>query len=84
MHSTTWGDNVSRNQLHVTKLEDFKEWLTSQGIQHRQAKGDWQVLQVAIGGGQWAGVYCRLDMPEHYTVDRRLDGLVRKFCNSRR
>lgn len=74
---------MSRNLLHKTKLEDFKVWLDAEGIRHRPGKGDWQILQVCKDGKQWFSVFERFVMPEHYSTDRRLDGLVAKFCRSR-
>lgn len=73
-----------RNQLHVTKLEDFKAWLDTKGIPHRPGRGTWQVLQVCKDGRHWNCVYSRLDMKEHFTTDRHLDSLVREFAISRR
>lgn len=68
-----------RNLLHINKLDEFKSWLTAQGIEHRPGRGEWEVLQVNVNG-VWPCVFRRINMPEHYTTDRRLDGLVRRFC----
>lgn len=65
--------------LHISKLEEFKNWLDGKGIAHRPGKGDWQVLQVCKDGQHWNCVYTRLEMPEHYTTDRHLDSLVAEF-----
>lgn len=75
---------MSKNLLHVSKLEEFKAWLDAQGIEHRPGKGDFQVLQVRMKHNGFAAVYERLEMPEHFSTDRRLDGLVARFCRSRR
>ena len=74
---------MSRCLLHKTKLDAFKEWLTAQGIPHREGRGEWQVLQVCKDGTHWNCVYIRLDMPEHLTTDRHLDPLVAKFCKEK-
>ena len=71
---------MSRNLLHISKLEEFKGWLDKEGLPHREGKGEWQVLQVCKDGTHWNCVYKRIDMPEHYTTDRHLDNLVVKFC----
>jgi len=73
---------MSRNQLHITKLEEFKSWLDTQNIQHRAGKDFYQVLQVKSPNG-FACIYQRNDMKEHYTVDYRLEKIVSQFCRSR-
>ena len=70
---------MSRNTLHLSHLEPFKQFLIDEFIVFRPGRGDYQVLQIQLKDGQWACVYSRLDMPEHYTVDRRLDKLVVQF-----
>lgn len=76
---------MSRCMLHKNKLDDFKVWLTNQGIQHRPGKGVWQVLQVLSNDGKhWNAVYERAEMPEHLTNVRYLDSLVIRFCRNRR
>lgn len=79
---------MSRNLLHVSKLEDFKVWLDENGIKHRPSKNqsytNYQVLQVNHPAPHWCAVYERLGMKEHYTVDRRLESLVARFCRENR
>lgn len=48
---------MSRCLLHKSKLEDFKAFLDSEGIQHRPGKGDWQALQVCKDGKHWNCVF---------------------------
>ena len=74
---------MSRSLLHKTKLEEFKAWLDSEGVKHRPGKGEWQVLQVCKDGKHWNSVFIRLDMPEHFTTDKRLDSLVMKYCRTK-
>ena len=69
---------MSRNRLHISKLGQFKLWLQENGYDTRPGVGFWQVLQVRIGPN-WLGVFTRLKMKEHFTVDRRLDSVVTKF-----
>ena len=72
---------MSRNLLHKSKLEAFKAWLVEQDIPFRPGKGEWQELQVRLPSSTvYAAVYSRADMPEHLSVDRRLDSLVNRFC----
>ena len=75
---------MSRNRLHLSHLESFKQFLVDNFVAFRPGKGDFQVLQIELPDGQWACVYSRLHMPEHYTVDRRLDNLVSKFIKAKR
>lgn len=75
---------MSRCLLHITKLDEFKKFLDKEGLQHRDGRGEWQVLQVCKDGKHWNNVYSRLNMPEHFTTDRHLDNLVAKFCRQDR
>ena len=73
---------MSRNTLHLSHLDKFKPFLIDQFIAFRPGKGDYQVLQIQMQDGQWACIYSRHDMPEHYTIDKRLDNLVHKFIKA--
>lgn len=73
---------MSRCLLHKTKLESLKCWLDAQQIAHRAGKGDFEVLQIKHGTG-WAAIYDRHSAPEHYTSDKRLDALVRRFIRNK-
>lgn len=75
---------MSRNLLHKTKLEEFKSWLDGQGLAHRPGRGPWQVLQVCKDGRHWNCVYERIEMPEHYSTDKHIDPLVRRFARESR
>ena len=75
---------MSRCLLHKDKLEEFKLWLDSKGLQHRPGRGDYQALQVCKDGKHWNCVFTRHDMPEHFTTDRHLDSLVAAFARNRR
>lgn len=75
---------MSRNLLHKNHLEDFKSWLTFNGVEHRPGRGDWQVLQVFVSG-TWYAVYERFFMPEHLTVvGNKLEKLARRFYEDRK
>lgn len=77
---------MSRNLLHKNKLDDFKAWLTSQGILHRPGRGAYQVLQVALSRKvpiQWGVVFDRDTAPEHYTVTWPLEATVRRYIRER-
>lgn len=67
------------NLLHVTKLEEFKAWLTSKGVAYRPGKGEYQVLQVHLGDAGWAVVYRRNNAREHFSLNQTLEPLVKRF-----
>lgn len=76
---------MSTNQLHKTKLDQFRTWLESYGYPCRDTTADYQVLQVYLEtgrSGHWIPIYERVGSKEHYTVDRRLDGLLRGFLRN--
>lgn len=73
---------AARNLLHITKLEDFKAWLGSKGIQHRPGVGDWQALQVRFGTG-WAAIYTTARASEHFSVQVPLAPMVRRYIRER-
>lgn len=75
---------MARNLLHKKRLEDFKEWLTAQGVEHRPGRGAFQVLQVMTDRKSWQVVYDRIEAPEHYTVTGPMEYLVRRFIRETR
>lgn len=72
---------MSKCLLHKDKLQAFKDWLDSKGINHRESKDTYQVHQV-YQQGQWMGIYQRASMIEHLTIDIRLEELVRAFIDT--
>lgn len=78
---------MSRSLLHKDKLQAFKDWVT------RHPNLDWAdtstvgdrycLMQVWSKSGGWdkakLGIYWRHHMPEHLTVDSRLEPTVRQF-----
>lgn len=71
---------MSRNTLHLTRLQDFKNWCDTKGIKWRDRDIGYEVLQVQpVGSTLWYGVYRRDRMPEHYSTDLRMDGMLRNF-----
>lgn len=75
---------MSRNLLHKTKLDAFKAWLDSKGIEHRPGRGEYQMLQVKMKNGQWQCVFDRHSAPEHYTVAHPLEQHVHRFIRDSR
>jgi hypothetical protein len=72
---------ANRCTLHKTKLDDFKEYLNSQGIAYRDGKGDYQALQVLTPKDGWQCIYIKHKMPEHFSVQAKLMPVVRQFLN---
>jgi hypothetical protein len=69
----------ARCLLHTNKLGSFTSWLDTKGIAHRPGKGQWQVVQVLTPDSGWQVVFQKLDMPEHYSINQKLEPLVRQF-----
>lgn len=69
---------ANRCLLHISKLEEFKQWLTLKDIPYRSGRGDFQVLQVMTSHG-WKCIFSRIDMKEHFTVQEGLVSLVDLF-----
>lgn len=74
---------ADRCSLHIKHLDTFKTWLDVKGIAYRPGKGEYQVLQVLTRYHGWQVVYRRNDMPEHYTINNGLKGLVRLFLREK-
>lgn len=70
---------AARNLLHINRLEDFKAWLDSQGIEHRPGRGHYEVLQVQVVKPFWCVIYRRDHMPEHLTVPENLRRTITRF-----
>jgi len=71
---------MSRRLLHRTKIDEFKFYLSDNGIEFRDGRGDYQVMQVLIGK-DWMCVYDR-NKGDHFTVDVRMESLVKRFINT--
>ena len=73
---------ATRNLLHKSHLDAFKEWLINNGWQIHDPRGLYEVLR-ASKGGKWLIVYRRADAKEHYSV-RDVDySTVRRFLKWR-
>jgi hypothetical protein len=76
---------MSRNLLHKSRVPEFLAWCEAKGIQTRTVTFSYQVAQIQPKGSKvWMSVYYRDHMPEHVTVDSRLEALVRNFIRSTR
>ncbi|MEL5392843.1 hypothetical protein [Serratia nevei] len=73
-----------RNLLHKSKLQGFKEWLTDNGVEWRDGKGGYQVIQIRTIRG-WSAIYdSDKERREHYTVQDDIKPLVSKFVYGRK
>lgn len=71
--------------LHKSKLEEFKSWMDSQGIEWRDSRGVFQVIQVRSADGKgWDVIYEKNNSTEHYTVPEPMIKLVRRFIDESR
>ena len=74
---------ATRNLLHRSHLEEFKEWLIKVGYQIHDTKGLYEVLR-ASKGSKWLIVYRKDSLKEHYSV-RDIDySTVGRFLRARR
>lgn len=73
---------ATRNLLHKSHLEEFREWLVKTGYQIHETKGIYEVLRASRGGSVLI-VYRKADLKEHYSV-RDIDcSIVRRFLRWR-
>lgn len=75
---------ANRCLLHKSKLSQFIQWMIDNGIPYRYGKGAYQVLLVKIKDGNFAGIYEKNKMPEHYSIESRLEYIVRDFIKDRK
>jgi len=65
--------------LHKTHLEEFKQFLMSEGIAYREGKGQYQIMQAQTQDAGWQAVFIKNEMPEHYSVNSKLMPTVNLF-----
>lgn len=71
---------ADRSRLHITKLEDFKEWLIKDGWVIEEPKGQWEVLRARKEGRRNPLiVYCKMNAKEHLSVMDRDRGVIGTF-----
>lgn len=81
---------ANRNTLSVNKLEDFKEWLISDGWRLHRTKGVYEVLRATKDGKPLPLiVYRRNDTNNggtlvHYTFADRDCGVLRAYLKARK
>lgn len=79
---------TNRHLLHKNDVGDFARWLLGQGIQTREGRGDYQVLQV-LWKKNWQVIYERSDTHAghpivHMTVPTPIEHLAERFYRERR
>ena len=71
---------ANRHTLHISKLEDFKEWLVKDGWEIEETKGIWEVLRARKSGRQNPlMVYRKADAKEHLSIMDRDSDVVGAF-----
>lgn len=74
---------ANRNTLHVSKLNDFRDWLEADGWEIFPCKGYYEMLR-AIKGYRVLIVYKRLGDIQHYTVGDKYVGVVKAFLKDKK
>ena len=71
---------ANRHTLHISKLEDFKEWLVKDGWEIEEPKGIYEVLRARKQGRQNPLIiYTKADAKEHLSIMDRDSGIVGAF-----
>ena len=71
---------MTANQLHFSKLEEFKDFLDRNDVPWRASSAAYQVIQVLVNK-HWIPVYKRKEAKEHFSTETRLEPLVRQFLH---
>lgn len=81
---------ADRNRLHVSKLEDFRQWLISDGFTILEPQGLYEVLRAAKPSHKHPLIVYRRTASnsggplEHYTVAGRGGGILGAYLRDRR
>lgn len=71
---------ADRHRLHISKLDDFKEWLVKDGWDIEEPKGTWEVIRARKSGRKNPLiVYTKMDAKEHLSVMDRDSGVIGAF-----
>ena len=74
---------ADRHRLHISKLDDFKEWLIKDGWDIEEPKGTWEVLRARKSGRKNPLiVYTKIDAKEHLSVMDRDSGVIGAFLRN--
>ena len=76
---------MSRSLLHQLKLGPFLHWCNANGFETTEGDGHYMVARVKPKQSKHGyGIWRRDHMPEHYTVDWRLEPVVRLYIKANR
>ena len=71
---------ANRHTLHISKLEDFKNWLVKEGWEIEEPKGIYEVLRARKPGRQNPLIiYTKADAKEHLSIMDRDSGVIGAF-----
>ena len=71
---------ANRHMFHISKLEDFKDWLVKDGWKIEEPKGIYEVLRARNAGRKNPLiVYTKADAKEHLSLMDRDSGVVGAF-----
>lgn len=71
-----------RGTLAKTRLGEFRAWLTANGYETRPGKGDYEVLQVKVGG-KWERIWDKRTT-KHLSVMENFMPIVLRFIRETR
>ena len=72
---------ISKNLLHISKLDDFEHFLDKLGIFSESGRIEFEALRIRIGK-VWYSVYEPNKGGDHYHTDIELDSLLRMFVGN--
>ena len=76
---------ANRSMLHISKLEDFKQWLVEDGWKIEATKGIWEVLRARKSGRRNPLIiFTKMDAKEHLSVMERDTGVIGAYLRDRR
>lgn len=75
---------ATRNLLHKSKLENFKNWLIEKGWKIETTKGQYEVLRANKANNKTLIIFTRNELKEHYTVPDSHIKLIYSFLNQKK
>lgn len=74
---------MSRNRLHVNKINEFKEWLISQGWKEQDIKSCWEVFRMTHDDYKTLIVHQKMDAKVHCTLHGAAESWFSKFMRNK-
>ena len=75
---------ANRHLLHKDKLDEFRDWLVSEGWNIYPSRGDYEVLRALSPKLKWFIAYRRADVKEHYSVRDEDVGVLLRFLRRKK